>query len=389
MKYIRNFSRIIVGIVFVFSGFVKGIDPLGSTYKFSDYFTAFGLEQLDPLAFPLAIILSTIEFLIGFALLFNIKTKINAWVVLLFMSFFTLLTFYLALENPVHDCGCFGDAIILTNWQTFGKNIIILVFVALIFIYRHQFQSGFTLKTEYGILALGALFMISTSVYCYEHLPILDFRPYNVGANIPEKMKIPEGAPQPEYKTILKYKKDGQIKEFTMDSLPDSTWQWVESKNIKIKEGYQPPIQDFTISTLDGKDITDVVLDQNKFVFILVMPNLKNASTEHIDEIKKLASHCMNKPNCSFISLTASIDQTIQTFKNKYQLPFQFYNTDEITLKTIIRSNPGLMLIKKGTILDKWHHNDLPTIPEIQEDFLENKKYLSIDRDRVPQKVNS
>jgi len=381
MKYIRNISRFIVGFVFVFSGFVKGIDPLGSTYKFGDYFTAFGLESLEPSAFPLAIILSTFEFIIGFALIFNLKTKINSWIVLIFMSFFTLLTLYLAIENPVSDCGCFGDAIIMTNWETFYKNVIILLPTLIIFFYRNYFRSPLTEKKQYGALGIGIVLMLSVTFYSYQHLPILDFRPYNIGANIPEKMEIPEDAPQPEYKTILKYKKDGEIREFKMDSLPDSTWQWVETKNIKVKEGYKPPIQDFSISTLGGEDITDIILDQNKFTFILIAHTLEEASDRNIDDIKKLAEYSRNNENCSFISLTSSLEKDIKNYKEKHDIKFQFYNADEITLKTIVRSNPGLILLKKGTILDKWHHNDIPAPKEVIEEYLDSPKYQKQKRD--------
>jgi uncharacterized membrane protein YphA (DoxX/SURF4 family) len=386
MKYIRNISRILIGVVFIFSGFVKGIDPLGSTYKFGDYFTAFGLDQLEPIALPLAIILSTFEFIVGVALIFNVKTKINSWIVLVFMSFFTLLTLYLAIEDPVHDCGCFGDAIIMTNWQTFAKNLIIMALTLVVFIYRDRFASPFSNLKQYGILGAGIVLILSISFYCYEHLPFMDFRPYSVGTHIPDKMEIPEDAPKPEYKTILKYKKNGKIKEFSMDNLPDSTWQWVETKNIKVKEGYIPPIHDFTISTLEGKDITDIVLEQDKFTFLLIAYNLKNASTENIGEINKIADFCNNKSKCSFICLTASLDKTIKNFKEKHDINFQFYNTDEITLKTIVRANPGLMLIKHGTILDKWHHNDVPTPEEVTRDFLNNPKYKQKDKNKQSKK---
>lgn len=392
MKYIRNISRILIGIVFIFSGFVKGIDPLGSTYKFGDYFTAFGLEQLDSLAFPLAIILSTFEFIVGVALIFNIKTRINSWIVLVFMSFFTLLTLYLAIDNPVHDCGCFGDAIIMTNWQTFAKNVVIMILALIVFFYRNRFVSPFSEVKQYSILGVGIALIVSVSFYCYEHLPIMDFRPYNVGAHIPDKMEIPEDAPKPEYKTILKYKKNGTIREFSMDSLPDSTWQWVETKNIKIKEGYVPPIHDFTITTLEGEDITDIVLEQDKFTFLLIAYNLKKSSSENIGEINKIADFCNNNSNCSFICLTASTDKTINEFKEKHDIGFKFFNTDEITLKTIIRSNPGLMLIKHGTILDKWHHNDVPSPAKVSEDFLNNPKYKETGKNKQrnkPEKVSS
>ncbi|MFW5916094.1 MAG: BT_3928 family protein [Bacteroidota bacterium] len=376
MKNLYTISRVIVGLVLLFSGFVKGIDPLGSNYKFIDYFMAFDLDFLNPLALHLGVLLSTFEFVLGAMLIFHIKPRISSWITMVFMGFFTLLTFYLALTNPVDDCGCFGDAIVMSNWETFWKNVIIMVFVTIIFINRSKFKSPFSNKWQWSITGISALIMLGFSVYCYNHLPIFDFRPYHVGANIPDKMEIPEDAPEPEYKTILKYKKDGQIKEFTPDNLPDSTWQWVETENIKVKEGYKPPIEDFTISTLDGEDITDIVLSQKKFTLILIAYDLVEADKSEMDEINRLAEFCNSANNCSFVCLTASLEEEIETFKNNTDASFPCYQSDEIVLKTIIRSNPGLMLIKKGTILDKWHNNDLPSVGEFREEFMNNSEYM-------------
>ena len=147
------------------------------------------------------------------------------------------------------------------------------------------------------------------------------------------------------------------------------------NKNIKVKEGYVPPIQDFSVSTLDGEDITDIILDQNKFTFILIAHTLEKASDKNIENIKQIAEHCRNNKNCSFICLTSSLERDIKKYKKEHNLKFQFYNADEITLKTIIRSNPGLILLKKGTILDKWHHNDIPAPKEVTEKYLNSPKY--------------
>ncbi len=371
MKNLRLISRILVGAVFIFSGFVKGVDPLGSTYKFMDYFTAFGMQQLEPTALPLAVILIVFEFLIGIALVSNFRMKITSWITLIFMSLFTVLTFYLALDNPVQDCGCFGDAIILTNWETFWKNVVIMIFVVLIFINRNKFEPTLKPIQQYSVMGVALIGVLALNYYCYNHLPVIDFRPYNIGANIPEKMKIPEDAPQPEYKTVLKYKKDGRIKEFSLDNLPDSTWQWVETKNILVEEGYQPPIHDFTITTLDGSDVTDIILDKNHPVFLLISYDLKKASHErkHILQINKIARFANKQNENSFICLTASLEKTIEDFRKKTVAPYEFYNTDEITLKTIIRSNPGLMLIKDGIVLDKWHYNDFPAVKELEKEY--------------------
>jgi uncharacterized membrane protein YphA (DoxX/SURF4 family) len=370
MKTFRNISRLVVGVVLIFSGFVKGIDPLGSAYKFQDYFAAFGLEFLDPVAMPLGVLLSTFEFVLGAALVLNIRTRITSWVVLIFMGFFTLLTLYLAIANPVSDCGCFGDAIVMTNWETFWKNVIIMALVAIVFIQRGRFKNVYSRVQQWGLLASTTLIMLAFTFYSYHHLPIFDFRPYHIGTHIPSKMEIPEDAPQPEYKTILKYKKNGEVREFTVDSLPDSTWQWVETKNIQISEGYTPPIEGFSITTLDGSDITDIVLNEEDYTFLLIAYDLKKANQSDMAEVRKLSGFCRNNNQCQFIALTASPESAIENFREATDAQFPFYHTDEITLKTIIRSNPGLMVIKNGTILEKWHHNDIPAPKEVKLDFL-------------------
>ncbi len=375
MKTLNNISRFIVGIVFIFSGFVKAIDPLGSTYKFQDYFEAFGMDALGFLAFPLAILLSSLEFVIGFSLLFSTRKKLTTWALLLFMSFFTVLTFILAIYNPVTDCGCFGDAIIMTNWETFYKNIFLMVFTIILFRYRNQFETKWAVPKQWGFISIPLIFSILISVYCYNNLPIMDFRPYSVETYIPEKMELDENASRAEYETILVYQKDGVEKEFTMENLPDTTWEWVSTENKLIKEGEEPKIHDFTISTSLGNDITEIVLNDNKFTFLLVAYDLNETSIKNIEQINELANYVKESGVCNFICLTSSLEEDINTFKEKTNAPYMFFNTDEITLKTIIRANPGLVLLKKGTILDKWHHKNTPSIEEIKEEYIENPKY--------------
>lgn len=369
MKIIRTISRIFVGAVFIFSGFVKAIDPLGSTYKFIDYFVAFGMEWAEPFAFSLAIILSVLEFVIGISLFLGIKVKLNSWGALIFMVAFTPLTFILALYNPVQDCGCFGDAVILTNWQTFWKNIIILIPTIIIFISRKKIISIFKNIIDWSIIGAFSIIIIGVSIYCYQHLPFFDFRPYKVGTYISDGMIIPEDAPHAIYENYIYYKKDEVVKEFTLDNLPDSTWEWVESKSILIQEGYIPPIHDFSICSVEGDDITDLVLEDENYSFLLISYGLKESGTSAQEQINELAEYC-NKNDYLFICITSSISEDIENFKNLTSATYDFYNMDEITLKTIIRSNPGLVLLKKGTIMGKWHYNDIPTIKELTENYL-------------------
>jgi len=383
MRTLNNISRFIVGVVFVFSGFVKAIDPLGSAYKFKDYFEAFGMESLSFIALPLAILLSSLEFVIGFSLLFATRKKLTSWLLLIFMGFFTILTFILALYNPVTDCGCFGDAIIMTNWQTFWKNVLLMIFTLVIFFNREKYEAQWRANTQWAVIAVTFIFSILLSLYSFNNLPILDFRPYEVGTYIPEKMIVPEDAPTAEYETVLVYTKDGIEKEFRMENLPDSTWEWVSTENILISEGYVPPIHDFTISTLGGNDITEIILNDQKFTFLLIAYDLDKANTKNIDQINKLAEFAMEYGNSNFICLTASVESEIMEFKHKTNAPYTFFNTDEITLKTIIRSNPGLVLLKSGTVLDKWHHSNIPSIEKIEEDYFKNPDFQNISKNRV------
>ena len=359
MKILRITCRIIIGIVFIFSGFVKGIDPLGSTYKFIDYFEAFHISFLDFSALPLAVLLGTFELVIGINLLLGIRMRLTSYVLLIFMILFTVLTFFLAIFNPVSDCGCFGDAIILTNWQTFWKNVVLLPFVIVIFLSRNKYVPFYSAVLEWKMTTVFILFGVLISVYCYRNLPIIDFRPYKTGNNIPENMMIPEDAPDDEYETFLVYQKGGVIKEFTAENYPwqDTTWKWVETKQKLIKKGYEPPIHDFTITTLDGFDITDQIIEDPRYSFLLIADDLTKTNIHAFKEINELAGLCKDA-DCSFYCLTSSTNEQIGDFNKKVMPDFDFYTTDEITLKTIIRSNPGLMLIKAGNIMGKWHYNN-------------------------------
>ncbi len=371
MRILYIIARLLIGTVFIFSGFVKGIDPFGSTYKFLDYFTAFGMNFFDFLALPMAFILSVAEFLIGVSVLMGWRHRTGAWTALIFAGFFTLLTFYLALTNPVSDCGCFGDAIIMTNWQTFFKNTLLLPLVLYIFFYRKKFTPRYGGFTEWSLLAGFAILFLVLEIYCFQHLPILDFRPYKTGSYIPDGMTVPEGAPQDEYRTFLYYEKDGVTEEFTEENFPweDTAWTFVNSKHELVSKGYEPPIHDFNIVDAEGYDITDIVLQDDNYSFLLISQDLAKADMDALFQANELALNCLSA-NCSFYCMTSSSQDEIDRVISETNPVFEFYLTDEITLKTIIRSNPGLLLIKGGVILEKWHLNDFPQLGEPDQALL-------------------
>jgi uncharacterized membrane protein YphA (DoxX/SURF4 family) len=373
VKILSGFSRILTGIVFVFSGFVKAVDPLGSTYKFTDYFYAFNLPSLEVIALPLAMVLSAIELLVGISMLTGYRIRIGAWALTLFMAFFTILTFYLALANPVTDCGCFGDAIIMTNWQTFFKNLILLPFVTVIFLRRKKILPVYRDYQEWAYLVLFTVLIFSLQIYSLRHLPPLDFRPYNIGTYIPDKMTVPDGMQHDEYQTFLYYEKDGNVEEFTEDNFPwdDSTWTFVDTKHVLVIKGYEPPIHDFTIVDQDGFDLADMILSDQGFSMLLVSNNIAKADPEALIKANDLSLYCSSR-DCSFYCLSSSSRDEVEEISASLGLAFDIYTTDEITLKTIVRSNPGLMLLKDGVVLDKWHANDLPEYQNPDEQLMAN-----------------
>jgi len=361
-------SRLVLGVVFIFSGFVKGVDPLGSTYKFTDYFNAFNLGFLEPFALALALILAAAEFIIGVSLIFRFRYRLAVWAVTVFMSFFTLITFVLALTNPVSDCGCFGDAIVLTNWQTFFKDLILLPFVLHLFWFRASGQDAFKPAFSWLAIMIFTLLFLGMEFHAYRHLPLLDFRPYSVGTYIPAKMSIPEGAMQDEFKTYLYYEKEGTVEEFTEENFPweDTTWTYVDSKHILVKKGYEPPIHDFTIVNETDTDITSQLLSDQGYSFLLVAVHLEDAEPYAMNYASRLAAWC-EQAGHSFYCTTASGEQEIGKIRSSLDPAFEFHTTDEITLKTIIRANPGLLLLREGTILAKWHYRDFPGLEEFED----------------------
>jgi uncharacterized membrane protein YphA (DoxX/SURF4 family) len=367
-KILTFVSRFILGIVFIFSGFVKGVDPMGSTYKFIDYFNAFNLGFLEPYALVLAIILAATEFLIGVSLLFRFRYRLGVWGVMVFMSFFTIITFILALTNPISDCGCFGDAIIMTNWETFFKNLILIPFVLHVFWFRAAGQDAFKPRFSWLALAVFTLVFLGLEIHACRHLPLLDFRPYSVGTYIPAKMTMPEGAPQDEYKTYLYYEKNGNVEEFTEDNFPwqDTTWTYVDSKHVLVKKGYEPPIHDFTIVDETDTDIASTLLADEGYSFLLVATHLEDTDLDAMKYASRLAAWCELEGH-SFYCTTASGDKEIREFRQRLDPAFAFYTTDEITLKTIVRANPGLLLLREGTILAKWHYRNFPVLEDFHD----------------------
>ncbi len=269
-----NACRFLLAVVFTFSGFIKANDPLGTVYKVQDYLEAWGLLSLKSGALPyvLALAVGVFEFALGIYLLFGIRRRLAPFLTLLVMCFMTPLTLWLAISNPISDCGCFGDAVVLTNWETFAKNVVLLIAAVSVFRgSRHLFKLV-TDKVDWLVALYSFVFIIFFSTFTFRHLPVFDFRPYHIGSDIREKMEIPEGEKPSVLETVFIYAKEGKEQVFTIDNLPgDTTWTFVDSKTIVKEKGYEPPIQDFHIvSQEDGLELTDTILGDDNYTFLLV-----------------------------------------------------------------------------------------------------------------------
>lgn len=354
-------SRLVVGLVFVFSGFVKAVDPLGLTYKIEDYLTAFGgvFTSFNFLATAAGLLLPTIELLIGLNLLFMIQLRRTSFVTFVLMLFLTPLTLYIAVFNPVTDCGCFGDALVISNWVTFYKNVVLLILVITLLFTTKNKKAILQPKFEYLVLLFFFGIGIGISTYALRHLPPIDFRPYKIGTNIPESMFVPNDAPLDVYETTFIYQKNGVEKEFKLENYPknDSTWTFVDQKTVLVSTGYKAPIHDFSIVDANYNDITEDVIYNKGNTYLLVMYDINKASESGAKKAEIIYNKYKNS-STKFYALTASTDDDIQEFVKQTGVTFPFCKTDPITLKTIVRANPGLVLIKNGVVVNKWHWRD-------------------------------
>jgi len=369
MKYLRYLFRFIVGAVLIFSGFVKAIDPLGSAYKFSDYFGAFKLGFLKDISLPLAVFMSTFEMVLGIVIILGYRKRIAYWILLIFMSFFTILTLILAIFNPVSDCGCFGDALILTNWQTFLKNIVLMVFVSLLFEDRNRKYLDHGLIFEWSVIGLLLVSGILLSEWNIRHLPLIDFRPYDIGTNINDEMSIPEGETMDQYETILYYRNrtTGKVENFTIQDYPKDTIQWKfeDSKSKLVRKGYEPPIQDFALLSPFDQDITDDLLNDPGYSLLMITYDIDKSKQEPLQMAEGWAGLEKIAGDFHFYAITASLQERINAVKRENELDYDFYTADETMLMTIIRSNPGFVLIKNGTVIGKWGWRDFAPIAKI------------------------
>ena len=388
LKMIVNLCRIIVAVTFIFSGFVKAIDPIGTQYKLQDYLGAIGMAGILPnwTLLAVAVFLAAIEFCIGIFLLFAIQRRLISKLTAAFMAFMTMVTVWIVVADPVKDCGCFGDALHLTNTETLIKNIVLLV-CSLAIMYRPLAMFRFVSKSNQWIVTnYTIVFILVSSGLSLYYLPIFDFRPYHIGVNIPRGMEIPKGAKLPQFKTTFIMEKNGQRKEFTLDNYPDASWKFIDSKTVQTSEGYIPPIHDFSITdNKTGLDLTNSILSHKGYTFLLIAPHLETADDSNFGDIDRLYEYAQSY-DIPFYCLTASTAKAIKRWIDLTGAEYPFCITDEAVLKTIIRSNPGLLLLKDGTIINKWSHNNLPNEAKLSRPISQSS-LGKMPKDSVPAKI--
>lgn len=367
MRIITQIARILVGLLFIFSGFIKANDALGFSYKLVEYFEVFHTHFLIPIALPLAIFICIFEIVLGFTLLMGARTKLTLRLLLAMIVFFTFLTFYSAYFKKVLSCGCFGDAIPLTPWQSFSKDLILLVLILFLFTGKKYIQPIFSRRIENVLLVLILAVFTAFPLYTYNYLPVIDFRPYAIGKNIPEQTL---GTPDEiKYYYMLKDKKTGEQKEF--EKWPDNwdqLYDYVDSRTEVTKKGIEPKVKDFSIFGLDANDYTQDIITNPNYNFLLICYDLNLTDKDAFGKINDFGNLC-KQDSVPLIVLTSSSKEIIDAFKKETNCTLDFYNTDGTVLKTIIRSNPGLMLMKGGTVINKWHFHAFPSYNDVKAQY--------------------
>ncbi|TAI49502.1 BT_3928 family protein [Flagellimonas allohymeniacidonis] len=359
MRYLVLISRIIVGVLFIISGLIKLNDPVGFSFKLEEYFSqgVLDLPFLMPFTLTISIIVVIVEVVLGIFLLIGFRPKFTVWSLLLMIVFFTFLTFYSAYFNKVTDCGCFGDAIKLTPWESFTKDVILLALILILFVGKSYIKPLFSSKINWILAGVSIIACGLFANHVLNHLPSVDFRPYKIGANIPDGMIVPDDAPKPIYEYAWRFKVDGSDKVVvTNGEYPTVDGEFVDVETTEIQEGYEPPIHDFTIEQ-NGVDLSSEILEEEKLVMVIAY-DLAKSNYDFFEALAATANVASAK-GYKVIGMSASSEDLKQGIVQKYNLGFDFYFTDETTLKTIVRSNPAVLVLEKGTIQQKVHYNDL------------------------------
>ncbi|TWR25072.1 DoxX family protein [Mucilaginibacter achroorhodeus] len=373
------FCRIAVGLLFIFSGLIKANDPLGFSYKLEEYFEVFHLTALNNLALSMAIVLCALEMILGFALLTGARAIKVVWGLLLLIIFFGFLTFYSAFFKVVQTCGCFGDAIPLTPWESFAKDMVLLLLVLVLFRNRKTIKPLLSAKSGDRAIVAATVLALGFGLYTYNFLPVVDFLPYKVGANILEEMKTPPGAKPDEfeitYTLVNKKTKDSKKitdKEYIKSGIwKDTNWQVQGTPESRlVKKGFEPKIRDLNIQDAQGNNYNQELLSTPFYSLVIVAYDLSKTDQDAVAKANALAANLIQNYNTRVIFLTANAPEQAQQFAKEHKLVSELFYADGVPLKTMVRSNPGIMLLKNGTVVNKWHYHNMPMYDDLVKNYL-------------------
>jgi uncharacterized membrane protein YphA (DoxX/SURF4 family) len=378
-KIMLHFSRWFVGLLFIFSGLIKANDPLGFGYKLQEYFEVFHLNFLSSWATGIAILLCALEIILGALLLLGFWRNQVTKGLLALIIFFTFLTFVSAAFKVVTSCGCFGDAIPLTPWQSFSKDLILLVLIVYLYIHRAKIHPvSANSKVQASMFVIVVAISLGFGIFTYNYLPVVDFLPYKVGSSIPESMKIPEGAPLDEFLIMyqLKHKKTGETKSMSdkdymkLEIWKDENWEIIgEPEKKLIKKGYEVKIKDLIITDGSGTDYTKELIENPFYSLVVVAYNLKDVNEEAVAKTNALALNAVEQFNIRSVLLTSNSAQDAAAFSKKMKLFMEVFYADAVPLKSMVRANPGVLLLKNGVIINKWHYHNLPSFDELSKTY--------------------
>jgi uncharacterized membrane protein YphA (DoxX/SURF4 family) len=373
-------ARIFVGLLFIFSGLIKINDPLGFSYKLEEYFEVFHITFLNGLSVVIAVVLCSLEIILGFALLIGARPVKVAWGLLLLIIFFAFLTFYSAFFKVVQTCGCFGDAIPLTPWQSFSKDLFLLVLILVLFVNRYKITPIFNSKSGDRLLAGATLISLAIGLYTYNFLPFVDFLPYKIGANLPDEMRTPPGAQPDQFELTynLKNKKTGETKIMTnTDYIKTGIWKdnnWEvkgQQESRLVKKGFTPKIVDLSIQDGQKTDYTKELLSNPYYNLIIVAYDLDKTNVEALERLNALAINLTEGYNIRTVLITSNSAQYAEAFSKKHRLAMELFYADEVPLKSMVRSNPGILLLKNGTVINKWHYHSIPKYDVLAKQYFQ------------------
>jgi len=378
-KIALTFSRILVGVLFIFSGLIKANDPLGFGYKLQEYFEVFHMDFLSPVATGIAILLCTLEIVLGALLLLGFWGKKVSWGLLLLIIFFTLLTFVSAFFKVVTSCGCFGDAIPLTPWQSFSKDLVLLVLIVYVFLNKNLIQPVFKRNgTQRNISIAVVVISLLFGLYTYNFLPVMDFLPYKIGAHIPSLMVIPPGEKPDEFQIMYhlknkatKAEKDMSDKDYLKTEIwKDNNWEIIgEPSKSLVKKGYEPKIKDLIITDASGTDYTKELIENPYYSLIFVAYSLNDTNPKAIGDLNALAMNATQQFNIRTVLLTSNSAVDAEKFIKKNNLFSEVFYADAVPLKSMVRANPGIMLLKNGVVINKWHFHNVPNFEQLSSKY--------------------